>query len=233
MPSTKMFRDRVVSMEQTYEQGEKHLTLLQTLVAEALPGYEFRGYQLDHEHDLFVMLYGAPDGSEKKISWTRMMLYDAERIPADADNAIPDMRGKIVEFLRRRADRREIDVTFRHLEDGWVDTPEPRKSRGRRGRGGERRGGGAAPPAPAKAQGRPGPPGRPGPSARPGPPGRPAPPARPSPPSREAARQPVPEASGEPGGPKPSGRRRMRRRRGRRRGGGGTPPATPPAGAPE
>jgi hypothetical protein len=33
MPSTKMFRDRVVSMEQTFEKGEKHLALLQSLVA--------------------------------------------------------------------------------------------------------------------------------------------------------------------------------------------------------
>ena len=40
MPSTKMFRDRVVSMEQTFEKGEKHLPLLKALVDEALPGME-------------------------------------------------------------------------------------------------------------------------------------------------------------------------------------------------
>ena len=35
----------------------------------------------------------------------------------------------------------EIVVTFRHLEDGWVDTPEPRRESRRRRRGGRGRGG--------------------------------------------------------------------------------------------
>jgi len=147
MANTRMFRDRVVSLEQTYEQGEKHLALLQRLVAEAIPDLEFVEYSLDHEQDCFVMLYRGPDGAEKRVSWTRMMLYDAERIPAIVENAEDTMRARIVEFIRARAPRAAIAVTFRHLEEGWADTPEPRRSRprgrrsgggrGRRGRGGE------------------------------------------------------------------------------------------------
>jgi len=43
-----MFRDRVVSMEQTFEKGEKHLALLKALVEEAIPGLELQDYVLDH-----------------------------------------------------------------------------------------------------------------------------------------------------------------------------------------
>ena len=55
MGQTRMFRDRVVSMEQTLEGGEKHLPLLKALCAEALPELVFREHSLDHERDMFVM----------------------------------------------------------------------------------------------------------------------------------------------------------------------------------
>lgn len=204
MPSTKMFRDRVVSMEQTFEKGEKHLALLQALIGEAIPGLEFREYVLDHEHDTFVMVYGTAAGGEKRVRWTRMVLYDAERIPAIVEDPQAPIRARVIEFLRRRAERAVIDVTFRHLEEGWVDTPEPRKPK----------------PKPAPSQrpaGQAGPQGRRG-QAPPGP--------RPSPPS---GRPEVPGAGERPGaapGAAPGGRRRRsRRRRGRRRGPGGPPPA--------
>ncbi len=225
MPSTKMFRDRVVSMEQTFEKGEKHLALLQGLVGEALPELEFQEYLLDHEHDTFVMVYRVPGGGEKRVRWTRMVLYDAERIPAIVDDAHAPIRALLVDFLRRRADRAIIDVTFRHLEDGWVDTPEPRKPKPR-------------PPQPQRTGGPAGSPpggGRGGPSARPSsrpPPqhgGRPAaaaggenPGSRPG--AKPGEEKPGAEAAGAPAGR----RRRFRRRRGRRRG-PGTPGGAPPA----
>ncbi|HWC65368.1 MAG TPA: hypothetical protein VG777_04735, partial [Thermoanaerobaculia bacterium] len=129
MPSTKMFRDRVVSMEQTFEKGEKHLPLLKAIVDEAIPGMDLEEYVLDHEHDCFVMNYRTASGAPKKISWTRMVLADAERIPAIVEDVNAAIRARLVDFLRKRAERGTIDVTFRHLEEGWVDTPEPKKQK--------------------------------------------------------------------------------------------------------
>jgi hypothetical protein len=229
MPQTRMFRDRVVSMEQTLEGGEKNLELLKALCREAIPEFAFREHALDHERDLFVMILEAPDGRVRRVCWTRMMLYDAERIPAVAGDPQTTLRGQIVEFLRAHAARPEIVVTFRHLEDGWVDTPEPRRDkRRRRGRGdkGRREGRRETPPQ------------TPGilqrvaqrPAGRPGP--RP-----PHPQSREPQgerrREPPPgapgvAAAGEAGKP-PGGRRRRRFRRRRGRGpGGGPAPSAPP-----
>src|SRR5215475_8827546 len=142
-----MFRDRMVSMEQTFEGGEKHLPLLKALCGEALPGWTFREHSLDHERDLFVMDYEGPDGARRRVCWTRMVLFDAERIPTLASDPAAALRAKIVDLVRSQATRPEILVTFRHLEEGWVDTPEPRREgrrrrRGRGGRGGERERGG-------------------------------------------------------------------------------------------
>ena len=224
MPQTRMFRDRVVSMEQTLEGGEKNLELLKALCGEAMPEFTYREHSLDHERDLFVMILEAPDGRTKKISWTRMVLFDAERIPSVTGNPIGNMRGKILDFLKARAGRPEIVVTFRHLEDGWVDTPEPRRERRRRrGRGdrGRREGKREVSGRPLDAAGREQ-------AAAPGHPmvvkGR-----RPEvPPQAAASPQGAPGAPGSGGGRK---RRRMRRRR-RGRGAGGGPgqgPAGPPA----
>src|SRR5258708_11856008 len=105
MPSTKMFRDRVVSMEQTLEKGEKYLTLLQALIGEAIPGLEFKEYLLDHEHDTFVMVYVNAVGGEQRVRWTRMVLYDAERIPAIVEDGQAPIRARLVEFLRGRSNR--------------------------------------------------------------------------------------------------------------------------------
>ena len=160
MGQTRMFRDRVVSMEQTLEGGEKHLPLLKDMCREALPGFEYAEHALDHERDLFVMELRGPDGSAKKIAWTRMVLFDAERIPTLTGDPAAVLRGKIVDFLKAHATRTEIVVTFRHLEEGWIDTPEPRREGGGRrrrrggrggGRGGERGGQERRPGAPAPA----------------------------------------------------------------------------------
>ncbi len=221
-----MFRDRVVSMEQTLEGGEKNLDLLRSICREALPEFAFREHTLDHERDLFVMVLEAPDGRTRRVCWTRMMLFDAERIPALTGDPVASLRAKIVEFLRAQVARPEIVVTFRHLEDGWADTPEPRREkRRRRGRGerGRREG--------RREPGQPGTPQRPG--VRPAP--RPAP--QPAQPEREKRRETPPPhpvapgaavAPGEPG--RPAGGRRRRRFRRRRGRGPGGPPSSGPAG---
>ncbi|HEV2063206.1 MAG TPA: hypothetical protein VGS00_01500 [Thermoanaerobaculia bacterium] len=222
MAQTRMFRDRVVSMEQTLEGGEKHLDLLKALCSEAIPDFAYTGHVLDHERDLFVIELQAADGRKKTVAFTRMVLYDAERIPAIVESPSAPVREKVVLFLRSRMSRPEIVVTFRHVEDGFVDTPEARPSR-RRGRRGGRGGKGAAfaqaPPG-SKGQGRPGQ--RPGGERRPH--GGPAP-ARPALSPAFAGRPtgPPPPSGGlqaaAPGGaPERSGRRRRSRRR-RRRGG--------------
>jgi hypothetical protein len=230
MAQTRMFRDRVVSMEQTLEGGEKHLPLLKELCREALPDFEYREHVLDHERDLFVMDMEGPDGARKRVCWTRMMLFDAERIPTMTADPTGALRARIVEFVRARAAKPEIVVTFRHLEDGWVDTPEPkregkRRRRGGRGRGSER-GGGAPDRRPqAQAQGRGGAPGG-RPHAGGGAP-RGGAAAAPQPPRGE--RGPAPAAKvGAPASPAAAGEgaagaanRRRRRFRRRRRGGGG------------
>src|ERR1700704_4988028 len=108
MGQTRMFRDRVVSMEQTLEGGEKHLPVLKELCREALPELEFREHTLDHERDLFVMEFGAANGTTTRICWTRMVLFDAERIPTLTGDPAAALRAKIIDFLRARAGQREI-----------------------------------------------------------------------------------------------------------------------------
>ena len=237
MGQTRMFRDRVVSMEQTLEGGEKHLPLLAELCREALPELALGAHSLDHERDLLVMDFAAPDGAKKRICWTRMVLFDAERIPTLTGDPAAALRAKIVDFLRAHAARTEIVVTFRHLEEGWVDTPEPRRDARRR-----RRGGRGAPRGPERGgpmpdrrpQGKE--PGRGGqsPSARgpaPGRPSGPAPgPARPRPAGSAPAAASRPaggEAEAGAGGKK---RRRFRRRRRGGRGPGAGPPGVAPGG---
>ncbi len=247
MGQTRMFRDRVVSMEQTLEGGEKHLPLLKELCNEALPDYEYRDHALDHERDLFVMDFQAADGATRRIAWTRMVLFDAERIPTLTGDPAAQLRRKIVDFIRSRAERPEIVVTFRHLEEGWVDTPEPRREGGGRRR---RRGGrGGRGPERGGAERRPGSPAR-GPSGRrpqpsPRPPGGPQ---RPPPPPRAPAGRRPPRPEGPlpaAGGGSPAGgaaaqgegaggkrrRRVRRRRRGGRGGPGGGAGGPSPAGA--
>ena len=231
MAQTRMFRDRMVSMEQTLEGGEKHLPLLKELCREAFPDLEYREHVLDHERDLFVMELESPAGQRVRIAWTRMVLFDAERIPTLTGDPAAEIRRKIVDFLRSRAGRPEIVVTFRHLEEGWVDTPEPRREGGRRrrrGRGG--RGGGAqdrrAQGPQQQTQGR---------DPQPQQPRGPMPPrasdGRPSQPQPRAGGE-ASAAPGQPGAPGGGGRRRRRRRfRGRGRGQGG-PGGPAPSGGP-
>lgn len=227
MPQTRMFRDRVVSMEQTLEGGEKHLELLKTLCREALPDFDYVAHSLDHERDLFVVELAARDGRRRVIGWTRMVLFDAERIPVLTGDPAGSLRERIVQYLRAHASRPEIVVTFRHLEEGWVDTPEPRRDRQRRRRRGrgEAKGGAGEKPAVKPGERRPT---RPAPSPKaPRPAARPA---APRPVAAAASPGPGPDTGDRPAeGGRPEGRRRRfrRRRRGRGPGGGGAP--APPA----
>jgi len=243
-----MFRDRVVSMEQTLEGGEKHLPLLKEICAEALPGFELREHSLEHERDLFVMDLENAEGIRRRICWTRMVLFDAERIPTLASDPAAALRAKIVELVRAQASKPEILVTFRHLEEGWVDTPEPRREgrrrrRGRGGRGAERGGGGGRPAqaaGPARererdrerrpsGQGGGGAPAQRGPSPQRGP-GR----ERPGGGERRPSATPPMAAAGPPAGGGEAGgkRRRRRRRRGRGPGSGAAPGSGGPSPAP-
>ena len=147
-----MFRDRVVSMEQTLEGGEKHLPLLKDICREALPDFEYRRARPRSRarslRDGAARARRRPRRRSRGHGWSSSTPSGSRR-----SRAIPaaELRGKIVEFLKARATRPEIVVTFRHLEEGWVDTPEPRREGGggrrrrRGGRGGSRaeRGGGA------------------------------------------------------------------------------------------
>jgi len=231
MPQTRMFRDRMVSMEQTFEGGEKHLALLKDLCAEALPGLVFREHSLDHERDLFVMDFEGEGGTRRRVCWTRMVLFDAERIPTLAADPAAALRTKIVELVRAQAAKPEILVTFRHLEEGWVDTPEPRREGRRRrrrgGRGGERSGTrpGAAP---RDRDRRPGGRAASGPSPASQPQRGPAPPRAASPERRPGGPGASPDGAPTPGGG--GKRRRRRRRRGRGPGGAGPASGAPPPG---
>ncbi len=221
MPQTRMFRDRVVSMEQTLERGEKHLEFLKAICKEVFPDFEYREHALDHERDLFAMSLEAADGRKKTVSWTRMVLFDTERLPSLLEDPTSVVGARLRAFLRERASRPEIVVTFRHLEDGWVETPEPRRDKRRRrgrdrGRPGAKREGGPRPPS-----------GRPqtAAAARPGPSGPPRQPsAGVSPPAAPGAGSPPPSGEGR------RRRRRFRRRRGR--GGAGSSPGPAPARTP-
>jgi hypothetical protein len=211
-----MFRDRVVSMEQTLEGGEKHLELLKAVCLEAFPDYPYREHALDHERDLFMMTLEASDGRRKSVGWTRMTLFDAERVPALASDPNGPLRAKVIGFLRERASRPEIVVTFRHLEDGWMEAPEPRPPRRRRRRGGGRGAGRPAekvPPGPGAPRGGELPAQRQASAAvaRPAP----APPGQ-----RPAGASPAGQA-------RPSGSRRRFRRRRRSRGGSPGPAGSP------
>lgn len=112
-----MFRDRVVSMEQTQEIGEKHIDLLTALAMEALPGFTLSEHGLEHEQDLYVLsLASADSGETRSVAFTRMVLSDAERLPAIvADGAAP-IRARIVDLIRRQAGRRRIVVAMRELQ---------------------------------------------------------------------------------------------------------------------
>src|SRR5512140_1970404 len=104
MGQVRMFRDRVVSMEQTQEIGEKHIDLLTALATEALPGYTLSEHGLEHEQDLYVLsLANAETGEARRVAFTRMVLSDADRVPAIVADATAPVRARIVDLIRGQA----------------------------------------------------------------------------------------------------------------------------------
>jgi hypothetical protein len=127
MGQVRMFRDRVVSMEQTQEIGEKHIDLLTALAAEALPGYALSEHGLEHEQDLYVLTVANADtGEMRRVAFTRMVLSDTDRIPAIVADAAAPVRARIVDLIRSQAARARILVTIRELltDDERVEADE-------------------------------------------------------------------------------------------------------------
>ena len=111
-----MFRDRVVSMEQTQEIGEKHIDLLSALAVEALPGFAVASHGLEHERDHYwLSLSNEETGATCRVVFTRMFLSDASRLPAVVADAKAGVRGQIVACIRDQAGRAEILVTVGRL----------------------------------------------------------------------------------------------------------------------
>ena len=116
MGSVRMFRDRVVSMEQTQEIGEKHIDLLSALAVEALPGYALAAHGLDHERDHYwLSLVNDATGQTRRLVFTRMFLSDASRLPAVVADANAPVRAQIVASIRERAALAEILVAVAGL----------------------------------------------------------------------------------------------------------------------
>lgn len=116
MGSVRMFRDRVVSMEQTQEIGEKHVDLLLALAVEALPGYALAAHGLDHERDRYwLSLTNDATGRTCRLVFTRMFLSDASRLPAVVADANAPVRAQIVACIRGQAACEEILVTVAGL----------------------------------------------------------------------------------------------------------------------
>jgi hypothetical protein len=119
MGSIRMFRDRVVSMEQTQEIGEKHVDLLAALAIEAMPGYALAAHGLEYERDHFwLSLSNAENGRTCRVVFTRMFLSDANRLPAVIADANAPVRAQIVGCIRNQAGRGEILVTVAGLLTG-------------------------------------------------------------------------------------------------------------------
>ncbi len=116
MGSVRMFRDRVVSMEQTQEIGEKHIGLLSALAADALPGFAVVAHGLEHERDHYwLSLSNERTGAACRVVFTRMFLSDASRLPAVVADANAGVREQIVSCIRDQAGRAEILVTVARL----------------------------------------------------------------------------------------------------------------------
>ncbi|KAA0250905.1 MAG: hypothetical protein EDX89_22355, partial [Acidobacteria bacterium] len=116
MAITKMFRDRVVSLEQTLEIGEKHLDVLLDLVREAVPELEYVSHELDGERDLFAVTF-RPEGGEatRTLLFTRMVLSDPTCLPAVVESPEAPARRRLLDQIAALAQRPEVLVSFRSV----------------------------------------------------------------------------------------------------------------------
>jgi hypothetical protein len=113
---TKIFRDRVVSLDQTQELGERYASLLAEVVEEALPGFALKEHGLEHEPDLYVLVFENPgSGATRRVAFTRMVLADASRVPAIAESRQAPVRAQMVELIRSRGAVTEFRISLRDL----------------------------------------------------------------------------------------------------------------------
>jgi hypothetical protein len=114
-----MFRDRVVSMEQTQEIGEKYVDLLAALAIEAMPGFALAAHGLEYERDHFwLSLSNEETGRTCRVVFTRMFLSDANRLPAVVADPNAPVRAQIVGCIRDQSGRGEILVKVAGLLTG-------------------------------------------------------------------------------------------------------------------
>ena len=218
---TECFRDRVVSMEQTLEGGEKNLDLLKAALPGGLAGLRVpRALARPRARPLRDVARGARRAAQDG----RLDADGPLRCGADSRARRPTPRhgcdaGSSTSCAPARPGP-EIVVTFRHLEDGWEDTPEARRGTPPppEGRAAETKTGtpsrdGSPAASGERPRGRTG--RRPAPRRdRPGPRARPAPPRRREPPTARSGR---PGLGGQP--PRPLGAPGAARRRVARPGG--------------
>ncbi len=113
---TKIFRERVVSLDQTQELGERYASLLAEVVEEALPGFTLKEHGLEHEPDLYVLVFENPASSvTMRVAFTRMVLADPLRVPAIVESRLAPVRAQMVELIRSRGALAQIRVSLRDL----------------------------------------------------------------------------------------------------------------------
>jgi uncharacterized protein YdaU (DUF1376 family) len=118
MSTTKMFRDRVVNLEQTLELGEKYLPTLLSLIGEVFPGWSEKEHDLAYEKDLFVVtLQEEGTDAVKRVSFTRMVLSDPACVPALATTPLIPARDRLLACLRAQGGKPDVDVTFGAVMD--------------------------------------------------------------------------------------------------------------------
>ena len=114
MAITKMFRDRVVSMEQTWDLGEKYLGILGELIADALPGFRVVGNDFDHDRDFYWLdVKNAETEEERRVYFTRMVLADRDCVPLMVEEPHAPVRARLVEAIRAQAGAAEVVVAYR------------------------------------------------------------------------------------------------------------------------
>ncbi len=114
-PTTRVFRDRVVSLEQTFEIGEKYLDVLLELLQEAFPGFEYKEHDLEHEQDLFFITLEGPSGERRRVFFSRMFLADSTCLPAIVQERHASARARVLESLQSQEGQNDVTLRFRSV----------------------------------------------------------------------------------------------------------------------
>ncbi len=143
MGQTRMFRDRVVSMEQTLEGGEKHLALLKESAGRRSRTSSTASTRSTTSAISSSWSFGRRTDPGERIAWTRMVLFDVERIPTLTADPACALRARIVQHpadAPAPGDRRHLPPSRGGL-DGHAGAasrgapPAPRGPRRRTGYG--------------------------------------------------------------------------------------------------